>query len=402
MEKEPEPSGTNSVIEIKNVDKFYGDNHIVKNLTLSIREREFLSILGPSGCGKTTLLRMLAGFEHHTKGEILINGESIDDKEPFKRNINTVFQNYALFPHMTIYSNIAYGLKMKRVKKDEIEKRVIEVLAMVRLEGFENRYPSQLSGGQKQRVAIARAIVNNPQVLLLDEPLGALDMKLRKQMQIELKRLQRKLGITFVYVTHDQEEALTMSDRIAVMNRGVLEQCAPPSDIYEKPGTKFIADFIGESNLFESVVEDGSDSTDGNAHLFSEGGTLLGKLEQFEENELLYVCVRPEKTLYSLASVDGFSLCGIVRENIYLGNVIKTIVVLTNGQEVKINLSPGQVPPAIETVLYIYWNVKDCVMVRTISHRIFTELEKVKLNEYGEVMEAEPINKEEVKSQEAP
>jgi spermidine/putrescine transport system ATP-binding protein len=385
MEKEEPEGGCKSVVEIINVNKFYGDNHVIKNLSLSIRECEFLSILGPSGCGKTTLLRMIAGFEHQDGGKILINSEDVENKEPFKRNINTVFQNYALFPHMNVYNNIAYGLKMKKVKKDEIEKRVFESLAMVRLEGFESRYPSQLSGGQKQRVAIARAIINKPQVLLLDEPLGALDMKLRKQMQIELKRLQRKLGITFVFITHDQEEALTMSDRIAVMNNGNLEQCDTPSEIYGVPRTRFIADFIGESNLFEAVVEDGTSFDDGTANLFSEAGILLGKPGDFAENELLYVCVRPEKILYSLQEVEGFSLCGVVKENIYLGNMIKTIVVLTNGQEVKINSLAGNPAPEIGLMLYIYWDTKDCVMIRTVSHQIISEMERIKTDIYDNI-----------------
>jgi spermidine/putrescine transport system ATP-binding protein len=359
----------------------------VKNLNLTIYEKEFISILGPSGCGKTTLLRMIAGFEVQTSGKIMVKGEHVEDKEPFERNINTVFQTYALFPHMNIYDNIAYGLKMKKIKKNEIEMRVNEVLAMVRLEGFENRYPSQLSGGQKQRVAIARAIINRPEVLLLDEPLGALDMKLRKQMQIELKRLQRKLGITFVYVTHDQEEALTMSDRIAVMNRGVLEQCAPPAEIYDFPRTKFIADFIGESNLFEAVAEETRD--DGSTNLFSEGGILLGKSEKFDENELLYVCIRPEKTLYSLQPIDGFSLYGAIRETIYLGNITKSIAVLTNGQEIKINTISGQEPPEVGAMVYIYWNVRDCVMIRTVSHKIVAAMEDEKEKLYEDTIGVE-------------
>ena len=245
-----------AIVQLKHVDKLYGDNRVVKDLNMEVYEGEFLSILGPSGCGKTTTLRMIAGFEQQSAGSILVEGEAVENKEPFDRNVNTVFQSYALFPHMTVFDNVAFGLKMKRFKKQVIKSEVEQALSLVQLEGFEKRFPSQLSGGQRQRVAIARAIVNKPRVLLLDEPLGALDMKLRKQMQIELKHLQKKLAITFVYVTHDQEEALTMSDRIAVMNGGVLEQIDVPSEIYEHPRTKFVADFIGESNLFEAVVEE--------------------------------------------------------------------------------------------------------------------------------------------------
>jgi len=224
-----------AIVEIRNVNKKYADNHVVHDLNLDIYEGEFLTMLGPSGCGKTTLLRMIGGFEEATDGQILIEGENVDEKEPFERNVNTVFQSYALFPHLNIFNNIAYGLKMKKVPKGEIKERVQKMLELVQLNGYDKRFPSQLSGGQKQRVAIARALINNPKVLLLDEPLGALDLKLRKEMQLELKNLQKKLGITFIYVTHDQEEALTMSDRIAIMNQGYLDQLDVPEGIYEKP-----------------------------------------------------------------------------------------------------------------------------------------------------------------------
>jgi spermidine/putrescine transport system ATP-binding protein len=244
-----------TIVEIKNVNKYYGSNHVVKNLNLTIYEGEFLTMLGSSGCGKTTTLRMIAGFEEVSSGNIFVEGVDVEEKEPYDRDVNTVFQSYALFPHKNIFDNVAFGLKMKGVKKTEIKERVTKMLSMVQLEGYEKRMPSQLSGGQKQRVAIARALINRPKVLLLDEPLGALDLKLRKQMQVELKRLQKKLGITFVYVTHDQEEALTMSDRIAIMNGGVLEQLGTPSEIYEKPVSKFVADFIGESNILDATVE---------------------------------------------------------------------------------------------------------------------------------------------------
>lgn len=223
------------IVELEGVNKKYGNNHVVKDLNLNVEEGEFLTLLGSSGCGKTTTLRMIAGFEEPSSGSILVQGESIAEKEPYERDVNTVFQSYALFPHMTVYDNIAYGLKMKKVPKKEIADRVMKMMAMVQLEGFEKRYPMQLSGGQKQRVAIARALINRPRVLLLDEPLGALDLKLRKQMQLELKRLQKKLNITFIYVTHDQEEALTMSDRIAIMHEGVLDQIGTPAQIYESP-----------------------------------------------------------------------------------------------------------------------------------------------------------------------
>ena len=236
-------------IQMKQVNKLYGDQHIVKNLDLTVYKGEFLTLLGPSGCGKTTTLRMLAGFESPTDGVVLLNGKDIVGVPPFKRDVNTVFQNYALFPHMTVRENIGYGLKMKKVKKSDIAKKVEEILQLVQMEAFADRKPRQLSGGQQQRVAIGRALINNPTVLLLDEPLGALDLKLRKQMQFELKHLQQKLGITFIYVTHDQEEALTMSDRVAVMNKGRIEQIDTPKTIYHSPKTRFVADFIGETQL---------------------------------------------------------------------------------------------------------------------------------------------------------
>jgi spermidine/putrescine transport system ATP-binding protein len=228
----------------------------VDDITLEIHDGEFFSMLGPSGCGKTTTLRMIAGFEHPTDGEIYIHGKPMGLTPPYQRNTNMVFQNYALFPHMTIARNVAFGLQMKKVGKAEIDQRVEESLDMVRLSGYGPRKPNQLSGGQQQRIALARALVNRPEVLLLDEPLGALDLKLRKEMQIELKTLQREVGITFVYVTHDQEEALTMSDRIAVMHMGKVLQVGSPTEIYERPNCRFVADFIGETNFLEGVVEE--------------------------------------------------------------------------------------------------------------------------------------------------
>lgn len=242
-------------VEILNVTKQFGETKAVDNLTLKIERGKFYSFLGPSGCGKTTTLRMIAGFEEPTQGEIRIAGANVEGLPPYKRNVNTVFQHYALFPHMTVFDNVAYGLKQKKTPSAELKRRAMEALQMVRLTGREKSFPKQMSGGQQQRVALARALVNRPQVLLLDEPLGALDLKLRKQMQLELKTLQTQVGITFIYVTHDQEEALTMSDYIAVMNAGKVQQLDKPEAIYEKPMTRFVADFIGESNFLEARVK---------------------------------------------------------------------------------------------------------------------------------------------------
>ena len=247
----------NYVIELKNVTKSFGDNVILKNFDFKVKKDEFLTILGPSGCGKTTILRLIGGFEEADEGKILFNGEDITNKEAYERKINTVFQKYALFPHMNVYDNIAFGLNIKKMDKNLIKEKVREVLKLVNLVGFENREIESLSGGQQQRIAIARALVNEPEVLLLDEPLGALDLKLRQAMQIELKRIQKSVGITFIYVTHDQEEALSMSDTVVVLNDGEIQQMDSPLNIYNEPKNAFVADFIGESNIIEAkMLED--------------------------------------------------------------------------------------------------------------------------------------------------
>ena len=247
----------NYVIELKNVTKSFGDNVILKDFDFKVKKDEFLTILGPSGCGKTTILRLIGGFEEPDEGKILFNGEDITNKEAYERKINTVFQKYALFPHMNVYKNIAFGLNIKKMDKNLIKEKVKEVLKLVNLSGFENREIESLSGGQQQRIAIARALVNEPEVLLLDEPLGALDLKLRQAMQIELKRIQKSVGITFIYVTHDQEEALSMSDTVVVLNDGEIQQMDSPLNIYNEPKNAFVADFIGESNIIKAnMLED--------------------------------------------------------------------------------------------------------------------------------------------------
>ena len=247
-------NNSNNIIELKNIVKTYDNGFTaVDGFNLEVKRGEFVTFLGPSGCGKTTTLRMIAGFEIPTSGEILLNGQDISKLPPNKRPINTVFQRYALFPHLNIFDNIAFGLKLKKLPKAEIVKKVKKVLEMVDLEGFEDRKVATLSGGQQQRIAIARALVNEPEILLLDEPLGALDLKMRKEMQIELKGMHDRLGITFIYVTHDQEEALTMSDKIVVMSEGEIQQIGTPEDIYNEPKNAFVADFIGESNILSLI-----------------------------------------------------------------------------------------------------------------------------------------------------
>ena len=365
------------IVELEGVNKIYGTNHVVRDLTLSIEEGEFLTLLGSSGCGKTTTLRMIAGFEEPTSGTIMVEGERVEEKEPFERNVNTVFQSYALFPHKTIYDNIAYGLKMKKVPKKEIRERVEEMMEMVQLGGFEKRYPSQLSGGQKQRVAIARALINRPRVLLLDEPLGALDLKLRKQMQLELKRLQKKLNITFIYVTHDQEEALTMSDRIAVMHDGMIDQLATPAEIYEHPKTKFVATFIGETNIYDGCI---TKLTDGIATLALENGAVsVSCPDDFSLLEYATISVRPEKMKFALRPVEGFELVAQVKDYIYVGSVLKCIVSLPNGNELKIERLAGQELPPIGSKCFPYWDPKDAVLIHNESHYIFEELRQIRL-----------------------
>jgi spermidine/putrescine transport system ATP-binding protein len=310
---------------------------VVKNLTLNVRKGEFLTLLGPSGCGKTTTIRMIAGFEQPTSGRVIIDGEDVTDISPHERCVNTVFQNYALFPHMNIFDNIAFGLKMKKVSKTEIKERVLAMLKMIQLEGYEKRMPSQLSGGQMQRVAIARAVVNNPKVLLLDEPLGALDQKLRKQMQLELKHLQKRLGITFIFVTHDQEEALTMSDRIVVMRDGVIEQLGAPDEIYEKPVTRFVADFIGDTNLIEgkvAVIEGGK------ALLQLAAGSELIKVSagNLTLGEEVSIAVRPERIKLKYVPEAGEAyLKGSLKDRIYTGTSYKTVIELKDGKLITVN-----------------------------------------------------------------
>lgn len=290
----------------------------VDHVTMRINDGEFFSLLGPSGCGKTTSLRMIAGFELPTSGSIMIHGREMSQVSAHLRPINTVFQQYALFPHMTVEQNIGFGLEMKGVGKAERSKRVSEALEMVRLPGMEMRRAKQLSGGQQQRIALARALVNKPEVLLLDEPLGALDLKLRKEMQLELKNLQREVGITFIYVTHDQEEALTMSDRIAVMSKGRALQVGMPEEIYERPANKFVADFIGETNFLDGVVK-GQNGKVVEVELTGTGTVHVESTRTFTNGQQVSVAVRPEKLRLNAEVKDGNNLQGRVEDVIYIG-----------------------------------------------------------------------------------
>jgi len=326
--------GEKPSVELRGVTKRFDEVTAVADLSLEIGQGEFFTLLGPSGCGKTTTLRMIAGFEEATAGQVLIAGEDVAGLPPHKRPTNTVFQSYALFPHLSVSDNVAFGLRRKRVGKDEIKRRVASELERVGLAREAHRKPNQLSGGQQQRVALARALVNFPKVLLLDEPLGALDLKLRKGLQLELKQIQREVGITFVYVTHDQEEALTMSDQIAVMNLGRVEQVADPEQVYERPETTFVAGFIGVSNLMPATVEAG-----GGVHL-DNGPTVPAAEDGFRPGERCQAVVRPEKLhigrVDERADGDLPSVEGTVESSVYLGT--STQIVVDLGDDVRMTV----------------------------------------------------------------
>ena len=312
-------------VRLDHVSKEFGGAFAVRELTLDIASGEFFSMLGPSGCGKTTTLRMIGGFEDPTAGGIVLCGDDVTALPPDKRNVNTVFQSYALFDHLSVRDNIAFGLKRKRVERSEIQRRVGEMLDLVQLGGMADRKPRTLSGGQRQRVALARALVNRPAVLLLDEPLAALDLKLRRQMQVELKQIQREVGITFVFVTHDQDEALTMSDRLAVMNDGRVEQCGTPEDVYERPESRFVASFMGTSNLITGVYRAGE--------VRLEGGPALpvGDRAGISDGSTVSVSIRPEKIWLSDFEPGMPVVRGVIRETVYSGPTTTYLVELAPG-----------------------------------------------------------------------
>ncbi|WP_407639173.1 ABC transporter ATP-binding protein [Alteribacillus iranensis] len=351
------------MVYLEEVSKKFGENYAVHKINLDIKEGEFLTLLGPSGCGKTTTLRMIAGFEKPDEGNIWIDGKQVEKIEPYNREVNTVFQSYSLFPHMTVAENVAFGLKMKKIPKSEIDEQVHRALDLVQLRAFSDRKPKKLSGGQQQRVAIARAIVNNPRVLLLDEPLGALDLKLRKQMQLELKQLQQELGMTFIYVTHDQEEALTMSDRIVVMNQGQIEQMGLPDEIYERPKTKFVADFIGETNFFEGTVKGGEGS---NLYMsIGEQKVSIHNHSNIESGEDIYLSIRPERIHITQEpgnkSQDYLKVK--IQDKIYIGSVTKIVASFSDGQKITAH-SPYDKTLHLQEGdnLYIYWNPENAVI----------------------------------------
>jgi putrescine transport system ATP-binding protein len=327
------------MLELQNLSKRYGDAHAVRETTLAIQKGEFFCLLGSSGCGKTTILRMVAGFEKPTSGRILIDGKDVTDEPPYRRNANTVFQDYALFPHLDVARNVGYGLRMRNVPAAEIKTRVAETLDLVGLADYGARMPDQLSGGQQQRVALARALVNRPSVLLLDEPMSALDKKIAEQTRVELVELQRRVGITFVYVTHNQTEALAMADRVAVMRAGVVEQCAPPSEIYERPATHFVADFIGSMNFFAASV---SRSGDGSCELLLEDRWPVEHARALDvpPGRPFWFCLRPEQLKMTLVPPKAHEnqIQGVLRQKIFEGDLTLYHLELPNGKTVSVSL----------------------------------------------------------------
>lgn len=318
-----------TILELQNIAKHFGDTDVLNGISISISKGEFITLLGPSGCGKTTTLRIIAGLETPDEGRVILNGQDVTDSEPNKRDVNTVFQNYALFPHMTVAANIGYSLKLKKRAKDEIKKEVDDALALVQLTGYGKRMPAELSGGQRQRVAIARAVVNRPSVLLLDEPLGALDLQLRRQMQLELKALQKQLGITFIYITHDQEEALNMSDRIAVMKDGRFEQLGTPAEVYDSPRTSYVARFVGTANVLTGTVE----AVEGDVLKVACAGGCAGALcrgYSFVPGMPVTLAVRSEHVEFTKDPA-ACGIAAVIREKTFAGGMLRIALELSDG-----------------------------------------------------------------------
>lgn len=347
------------IVKLEGFGKSYGKKKVINNIDLEVYEGEFLTLLGSSGCGKTTILRSISGLDMPTSGKIYIDGEDVTKLEPPKRHVNTIFQNYALFPLMTVYDNIAFGLKMKKIPLDEIDERVNEMLKLVHLEGYEKRFPRELSGGEQQRVSLARGLVNRPKVLLLDEPLSALDLKLRKDMQIELKMIQKKLGITFIYVTHDQDEALSMSDRIVILKNGKIEQIGSPSDIYEKPNSLYVAEFVGDVNVFTSRVIK-IDNEKGLVY-FDENMIAMKKNKKYNVGDKVKIVLRPENIKISDKLKKLNSMNGVIEELIYDGASTKMIVDVEN-EMIKVVVFGNDKRYKRKEILHFYWDIEDMVV----------------------------------------
>ncbi len=349
-----------SILKLQGIEKKFGDTKVLKGIDLTVEQGEFITLLGPSGCGKTTTLRIISGLEQPDIGNVLLAGEDVTEYAPEKRDVNTVFQNYALFPHMNVYDNIAYGMKIKKMAKAEIQERVVEVLSMVQLSGYEKRMPSQLSGGQKQRVAIARAIVNKPKLLLLDEPLGALDLQLRRQMQVELKRLQKRLGITFIYITHDQEEAINMSSRIVVMRDGILEQVGTPDEIYHHPRTSYVAQFVGNSNIVtgEIIKKEGNLFT---AQIGKEQVQLMDNSKK-ELGEQVAIAIRSENIQIG-RQYKNIGLSAIVKEKNFAGGMLRMTLTLKNGKELVASRHGIDADGEEGEEIFCFWEPEQAVLV---------------------------------------
>ena len=350
-------------LSLKNINKVYPNGfHAVKDFNLEIEDKEFIIFVGPSGCGKSTTLRMIAGLEEISSGELWIGDKLVNDVEPKDRDIAMVFQNYALYPHMSVYDNMAFGLKLRKVAKDQIDRLVHEAAKILDIEHLLDRKPKALSGGQRQRVAMGRAIVRDPKVFLMDEPLSNLDAKLRVQMRIEISKLHQRLETTIIYVTHDQTEALTLGTRIVVMKDGVVQQVDSPLDLYMRPNNLFVAGFIGESNIFDAVVisQDGDTVTVGTEVGKAQASGFTGELAA---GTAVSVSVRPENMLYSRERVEGFHIKGVVKEHIYVGNLIKTIVLLNDGTEVKINRFSMDDLPKEGEMIYLYWHLEKGIVL---------------------------------------
>jgi spermidine/putrescine transport system ATP-binding protein len=350
------------ILKLEHIEKGFGDVKVLKNIDLSIRRGEFITLLGSSGCGKTTTLRIIAGLEMPDKGRVLLEGKDVTLDEPNKRNVNTVFQNYALFPHMTVNANIGYSLKLKHTDKAVMARMVEEALELVQLKGFEKRLPNELSGGQRQRVAIARALVNKPKVLLLDEPLGALDLQLRHQMQIELKRLQTHLGLTFIYITHDQEEAINMSDRIAVMHEGLIEQIGTPSQVYDKPETSYVARFVGSANIIQGTVLHADTDT---IAIENHSGTVLVPAEGIKpaSGQRVTAAVRRENMILRHESINGNGLAAIVKEKRFAGGVLQIFAELRDGNELVATRYGLDSDINTGDSIYVSWAPENAVLV---------------------------------------
>lgn len=352
------------VLELKEIEKSFEGTEVLRGISLRIQKGEFITFLGASGCGKTTTLRIISGLESPEKGKVILNGQDVTNLEPNKRNVNTVFQNYALFPHMNVFENVAYSMKIRKVKKEEIKKTVTEMLKLVQLEGFEKRMSSMMSGGQKQRVAIARALANKPEILLLDEPLGALDLQLRRQMQTELKRLQKKLGITFIYITHDQEEAINMSDRIVVMKDGRLEQVGTPEEVYNHPKTSYVAQFVGNANIIKGELQE----IDGKRYIKIGTELVPIKAEKFSIKEEVTIAVRSENIELSKEKKEE-ALLGRVEEKTFTGGMLRMIIRLENGQELTASRHGIDADFIQNDKVFCYWKKEHAAIVDREENR---------------------------------